>query len=49
MLPEHVMTGYMLKVNPGDLDKVDREALEGPERNWYGHLKESSLTLVPGA
>ena len=35
---------YTLRLDDvGDVDKVDREAIEGQERNLYGWLAEKSL------
>lgn len=39
----------LLKLDdPGELDKIDREALEGPDRNLYGWVLESSLKAERG-
>jgi len=35
---------YLLKIlDPGDVDKTDRSALEGPDRNLYGWVTAERL------
>lgn len=34
---------YVLKVDPSDVDKTDREGLEGPDRNLYGWVSSGAV------
>lgn len=34
---------YLLKVDPDDVDGIDRGALEGPDRNLYGWITSRGM------